>query len=286
MKLAITICRKRVSPLFESAETVLIVDLIDGKEIDRQSINLGGLSVSEKVAKLVGLDVDVLICGAVQVSVRSLLEKEGLRVFPWVVGRAADVLNWPMGRNLSSSNAEGSDVMVICVSSTGPDLDSPIDPRFGRCSFLIFSRDDSTWEAVENPNGMLSGGAGIKSAQLIIDRDACILLTGNCGPNAFGTLSAAGVQVFTGADGTVGEAIERYKRGELTSATVPTVAGHPNYPVSGQGFSTTGTQDALTGGRGRGRGRGGRGGGQGGGFGGGGQGRGQGRGGGGGGSVS
>lgn len=260
MKVAITICRERVSPLFGSAETVLIVDFIDGNEIDRQSVSLSGLTVYEKMAKLVGFGVDLLICGAIHISARSRLEKEGLRVFPWVVGRVADVLRWPTSRNLLSSKTKGSDVMVICVSSEGPDLDSPVDPRFGRCRFLIFSKDDSTWEAVENPNGMLSGGAGIKTAQLIIDRDADILLTGNCGPNAFGTLSVAGVQLFTGASGTVGEAIERYKKGELTPATAPTVAGHPNLPTQGQGPSATGTQAAPAGGRGRGRGVGGGGG--------------------------
>ena len=256
MKLAITICRERISPLFESAETVLIVDLIDGRETDRHSVNLRGLSVSEKVAELVALEVDYLVCGAIQGAVRSLLEKEGLKVFPWVVGRAAEVLNWPLGRDVLHSKTKGSDVMVVCVSSTGPDLDSPVDPRFGRCRFLIFSKADSSWEAVENPNGTLSGGAGIKNAQLIIDRGAHALLTGNCGPNAFGTLSAAGVQVYTGADGTVGEAIERYGRGELTPTTAPTVAGHPNIPASGQNSSATGTQAGFPTGRGRGRGAG------------------------------
>ena len=52
--------------------------------------------------------------------------------------------------------------MKIAVTATGPSLDEQVEPRFGRCPyFLIIETDDMDYEAVENPNVILGGGAGI-----------------------------------------------------------------------------------------------------------------------------
>lgn len=117
--------------------------------------------------------------------------------------------------------------MKIAVSSTGPDLDSQVDPRFGRCKyFLIVDSDTMEFEAVENANAALGGGAGIQSAQLVADKGATAVLTGNCGPNAFRTLEAANVTVITGMDGSVRDAIEKFKNGGTTDSSGPNVGSH------------------------------------------------------------
>jgi predicted Fe-Mo cluster-binding NifX family protein len=55
--------------------------------------------------------------------------------------------------------------MKVAVSSTGKNLDSPIDPRFGRCSwFLIIETEDMSFETFSNESIGLGGGAGIQSA--------------------------------------------------------------------------------------------------------------------------
>ena len=117
--------------------------------------------------------------------------------------------------------------MRIVVTSTGPDLDAVVDPRFGRCQFFVFvETDDMAVEAMENPNIALGGGAGIQSAQLIADKGAAVVLTGNCGPNAYQTLAAAGLQVIVGVSGSVREAVERYKTGALSATTQANVQSH------------------------------------------------------------
>ena len=117
--------------------------------------------------------------------------------------------------------------MKVAVSSSGRDLDSQIDPRFGRCAcFLIVETDDMSFDAFDNENIALGGGAGIQSAQFVASKGAKAIITGNCGPNAVRTLSAAGIALFVGQTVTVKEALERYKRGELTPTTEANVADH------------------------------------------------------------
>ena len=50
--------------------------------------------------------------------------------------------------------------MKIAITATGASLDARLDPRFGRCPcFLIIDTDSMNFEAVENPNAALGGGA-------------------------------------------------------------------------------------------------------------------------------
>jgi len=121
----------------------------------------------------------------------------------------------------------------ICVTSEGNNLDSKVDPRFGRCQyFIIVDIDTMKLEAMNNPNIDSMGGAGIQSGQLIAEKQVKAVLTGNVGPNAFQTLQAAGVDVITGITGTVKEAVDKYKKGELKSTQGPSVNSKFGMPPS------------------------------------------------------
>jgi predicted Fe-Mo cluster-binding NifX family protein len=124
--------------------------------------------------------------------------------------------------------------MKICVTATANSLDAQIDPRFGRCAYLVVV-DSKTmqFEAVPNAAAGATGGAGIQAAQTIASKGVKLLITGNVGPNAFGALSAAGIEIVTGAFGTVREAVEKFKRGELSKTGAPTVGGH--FGMGGRG---------------------------------------------------
>jgi len=117
--------------------------------------------------------------------------------------------------------------MKIAVTSTGPTLDDTVEARFGRCPyFLIIDPGTLEFEPIQNPNIALGGGAGIQSAQLMANKGVSVVLTGNCGPNAFQTFGAAGVQVITGVSGQVRQAVEQYKSGALSSTSAPNVQSH------------------------------------------------------------
>ena len=141
--------------------------------------------------------------------------------------------------------------MKVAVSSSGRDLDAQLDPRFGRCSyFLIIDTQDMSFEVFENENAALGGGAGIQSAQFVASKGAKALITGNCGPNAMQTFSAAGIQVYVGQSGSAKDIVDKYKNGELTPTSQANASPH-----AGMGGMGMGRGKGM--GRGRGMGQGG-----------------------------
>lgn len=117
--------------------------------------------------------------------------------------------------------------MTIAITSTGESLTDNVDPRFGRAAyFLIGDTETMDFWAKQNENVAAAGGAGMASAKLVIDSGAKAVLTGNCGPNAEQALRAAGTKLYTGAKGTVAEAIELHKNGKLAEAAGPNVQSH------------------------------------------------------------
>jgi len=117
--------------------------------------------------------------------------------------------------------------VIIAVTAKGKTLDDQVDPRFGRCPyFLVVDTETLKAEPVENPNLTLGGGAGIQSAQLMAEHDVKVVLTGNCGPNAYQTLNAAEIEVIVGVSGMVRDAVKQFKSGALSSTQGPNVASH------------------------------------------------------------
>jgi predicted Fe-Mo cluster-binding NifX family protein len=118
--------------------------------------------------------------------------------------------------------------MKIMVTSQGDGLNSLVDPRFGRAAwFLVYDSETGAYEAVRNTQGMEAPqGAGIKAAEVVSRLGAEIVITGHCGPKAFRTLRAAGIQVVLGAEGEISAALEKLNSGELRPSESPDVEGH------------------------------------------------------------
>ena len=118
--------------------------------------------------------------------------------------------------------------MKIAVTAKGKDLDSDVDPRFGRALYiLIVDTDTLAVEAIENSSNVNAfKGAGIQAATMICDKEAEVLLTGHCGPNAFKTLEAAAIKVVNDCTGKVRDAVTLLKEGKVTYADGADVDGH------------------------------------------------------------
>ena len=118
--------------------------------------------------------------------------------------------------------------MKIAVSASGPTLEAAVDPRFGRAPYLLVVDPETLeFEAVANQmNLQAAQGAGIQTATLVARYQPAAVLTGHCGPKAFQTLRAAGIQVIVEVCGPVKEAVERYRAGQLTTAPGPNATSH------------------------------------------------------------
>ena len=118
--------------------------------------------------------------------------------------------------------------MKIALTASGKELDSPLDPSFGRAqNLLIHDTDSQTFVIISNRQNLNAAqGAGIQAGQTIAKAGVEVLITGHCGPKAFRVLEAAGIRVFNTNAPTVSEALTRYRAGELLEAKAANVEGH------------------------------------------------------------
>lgn len=93
MLIAVPVFRSRVSPVFDVAQTLVLVNVDDGVESGRREISLSGLRPKERSALLVREGADTLICGAITRFSRHLVEIVGIRIHGGVAGGVDQVLS-------------------------------------------------------------------------------------------------------------------------------------------------------------------------------------------------
>ena len=111
--------------------------------------------------------------------------------------------------------------MKIAVSAKGRELSSLIDERFGRAEFFVVAEPGSQAISIidNSTNAQSAGGAGIRTAEQVVNVKAEAVVTGNIGPKALQALKAAGLRVFLVGGSlskvTVQDALDRYQQGGL-----------------------------------------------------------------------
>lgn len=120
--------------------------------------------------------------------------------------------------------------MKLIISISGHKLDSPFDPRFGRAAaFCCVDSQTGEWTVHENPARSASGGAGVQAAQFVAGLGVQAVISGAYGPNAFDTLSPAGIEMYLAPAGdnlTAADVLALFKAAKLTKAEAATHAGH------------------------------------------------------------
>jgi len=108
----------------------------------------------------------------------------------------------------------------IAFTTSGPDMTSAMDPRFGRAAhFLVFDTETDTVVLIDNAGTAATQGAGIKAAETIVRAGATVLITGECGPKATGALQAAGTKIYSAKSMSVSEALAAFRAGNLREVT-------------------------------------------------------------------
>ena len=91
MKVAVPDWQGRVSPVFDVAEHVVLVDL-DDEDSSRHAESLGSTAPHQRAQRLADLGVDVLVCGAISWPLEALLATNGIRVISLICGEVAEVV--------------------------------------------------------------------------------------------------------------------------------------------------------------------------------------------------
>ena len=116
----------------------------------------------------------------------------------------------------------------IAITAQGTDMQSQVDPRFGRARhFIVVDTHSGDFTAYDNQvNANAMQGAGIQAGRKVVELAVVGLITGHIGPKAFDTLQAGGVQVYSGASGTVEDAFKAFQSGQLEPVKDADVSGH------------------------------------------------------------
>ncbi|XOB41088.1 MAG: NifB/NifX family molybdenum-iron cluster-binding protein [Candidatus Nealsonbacteria bacterium] len=111
--------------------------------------------------------------------------------------------------------------MKICISATGNNLDTPLDPRFGRAVyFLIVDDKGELIKVIKNTGVQAMRGAGVTAAEIVAKEKVKVVITGNIGPNASLALSSSGIKVFLSSPAmSVRDAVTEYQKGKLKETT-------------------------------------------------------------------
>ena len=108
--------------------------------------------------------------------------------------------------------------MKIAISSTGKDLESEVDAKFGRCPYFLIveieNKEIKNVQAIKNTAAGQRGQAGITSAEIIAKEKVETLITTNLGPRAFSIFEQFEIKIYQG-EGKINDVIQRFIKGEL-----------------------------------------------------------------------
>lgn len=92
MRIAIPVWDDKISPVLDTASKLMIVELDGQKEASRFEIYLDERELTRRCVRILGMEVDILICGAVSRPFCSMLAASGIKVIQDIAGHPEDVL--------------------------------------------------------------------------------------------------------------------------------------------------------------------------------------------------
>ena len=92
MKIAIPTWNGRVSPVFDTASRLLVVEITEESETARFETDISEHFLPSKSMRLTGLEIDTLICGAISRPLAAMITTAGITLIPWISGQVDEVL--------------------------------------------------------------------------------------------------------------------------------------------------------------------------------------------------
>ncbi len=103
MNIAIPVWEGKVSPVFDTASRLLVLKVEDKEEKHRFETYLEEKDLMRRFDRVQGLEVDILICGAISRQFHRMLSAGGIDVIPWISGPAEEILNAYLEGTLSDA---------------------------------------------------------------------------------------------------------------------------------------------------------------------------------------
>ena len=91
MRLAVPLWNACVSPVLDTAERLLVVDIQSGQVVSQREIRLDGKNV-EQNAQIIADHADILVCGALSRMLSSYFDSRGIAIYPWIMGEVDTII--------------------------------------------------------------------------------------------------------------------------------------------------------------------------------------------------
>lgn len=107
--------------------------------------------------------------------------------------------------------------MKVCITARSGNLDSDMDPHFGRASHFLLVESDSLTLLAALPNEELQSehGAGIRVAGKVLAMGADVCISGSFGPKAWSVLDEGNIRLYTAQPAPVKDIIRDLAAGNL-----------------------------------------------------------------------
>jgi predicted Fe-Mo cluster-binding NifX family protein len=243
----------RISPVLDVAAKLQIFGIEDSRVERIEERELHATSPYSRAREVSAHGVHTIICGAVSRPLEMALRAEGVRVVGFVCGPVDEVMHayvqgrvadesflmpgccrnaqpfggWHGRRGMRFRPIKGGH-MKIAVASIDGSLEGKVDERFGRCRKLVIcDPETNTVDVLDNNTSMgLAQGAGIQTAQNVLNSGVKAVISGHFGPKAFQVLRIGGIEAYSAMNMTVKEALAQFQEGKLTKLTGADVNGH------------------------------------------------------------
>ncbi len=93
MRVAVTVWENRISPVFDSANMLMIAQVEENEVIERSYEQMNTQCVDQVARALCEKNVNQIICGAVSEESAFVLEKHGIELIPFLAGEIELVLD-------------------------------------------------------------------------------------------------------------------------------------------------------------------------------------------------
>ena len=125
--------------------------------------------------------------------------------------------------------------MKVCIPTMGDKgIDEQIGTHFGRVpTYTIVDTETGDVQVINNTTTHM-GGVGY-APDLINDAGADVMLCDGLGRKAIQMFQEKGIMVYVGATGTVSDAIDMWKAGQLQAATSETACQQHAFQGEGHG---------------------------------------------------